>query len=380
MAKKKNPIETTDVVEIEDAVTEEIAALDEPEIAVEVTDIDTADAEIDAIVDPVAEAMVDDGDAPTTSVSNEPKKSTTLPLIFGGVLAVIIGFAVARSDVIDNFLPPSWRLDAGEVSLQNQITSSQSEIETLNEKVAAISSELANASTPTQDVVDALTSQIDILVDRLEAIEERPITTGNIGADLSGDFATLRGVAEKQQAEIDALLADARLEKQTLQDAASNTLARAAATRIAAAIESGAPFAAALGDLEATGMSEIPEALRTAATDGVITLASLQDAAPDASRAALAASPTDANAGFGGFLKRQLGARSVAPREGNDPDAILSRVEGAVHQGHLTDALAEAKTLPQEAKSAMSDWLDSIAIRLAVTSASEALMQRLAAN
>lgn len=380
MAKKKNPIETTDVVEIEDAVTEEIAALDEPEIAVEVTDIDTADAEIDAIVDPVAEAMVDDGDAPTTSVSNEPKKSTTLPLIFGGVLAVVIGFAVARSDVIDNFLPPSWRLDAGEVALQKQITSSQSEIETLNEKVAAISSELANASTPTQDVVDALTSQIDILVDRLEAIEERPITTGNSGADLSGDFATLRGVAEKQQAEIDALLADARLEKQTSQDAASNTLARAAATRIAAAIESGAPFAAALGDLEATGMSEIPEALRTAATDGVITLASLQDAAPDASRAALAASPTDANAGFGGFLKRQLGARSVAPREGNDPDAILSRVEGAVHQGHLTDALAEAKTLPQEAKSAMSDWLDSIATRLAVTSASEALMQRLAAN
>jgi hypothetical protein len=380
VAKKKNPIETTDVVEIEDAVIEEIAVLDEPEIAVEVTDIDTADAEIDAIVDPVAEAMVDDGDAPTTSVSNEPKKSTTLPLIFGGVLAVIIGFAVARSDVIDNFLPPSWRLDAGEVSLQNQITSSQSEIETLNEKVAEISSELANASTPTQDVVDALTSQIDILVDRLEAIEERPITTGNIGADLSGDFATLRGVAEKQQAEIDALLADARLEKQTLQDAASNTLARAAATRIAAAIESGAPFAAALGDLEATGMSEIPEALRTAATDGVITLASLQDAAPDASRAALAASPTDANAGFGGFLKRQLGARSVAPREGNDPDAILSRVEGAVHQGHLTDALAEAEALPQEAKSAMSDWLDSVATRLAVTSASEALMQRLAAN
>jgi hypothetical protein len=355
-------------------------SLDEPEIAVEVTDIDTADAEKDANVDPVAEAIVDVGDAPITSVSNEPEKSNILPLIFGGVLAVIIGFAVARSDVIDNFLPPSWRLDAGEVSLQNQITSSQSEIETLNEKVAEISSELANASTPTQDVVDALTSQIDTLVDRLEAIEERPITTGNSGADLSGDFATLRGVAEKQQAEIDALLADARLEKQTLQDAASNTLARAAATRIAAAIESGAPFAAALGDLEATGMSEIPEVLRTVAADGVITLASLQDAAPDASRAALAASPTDANAGFSGFLKRQLGARSVAPREGNDPDAILSRVEGAVHQGHLTDALAEAEALPQEAKSAMSDWLDSVATRLAVTSASEALMQRLAAN
>jgi hypothetical protein len=111
-----------------------------------------------------------------------------------------------------------------------------------------------------------------------------------------------------------------------------------------------------------------------------VTLAKLQDAIPEVSRAALTASPADADAGLGGFLKRQLGARSVAPREGNDPDAILSRVEGAVRKGQLADALSEAEALPQEAKSAMSDWLNSAASRLAVTSASEVLMQRLAAN
>ena len=190
----------------------------------------------------------------------------------------------------------------------------------------------------------------------------------------------LRKVAEKQQAEIDALLADARLVEQTSQEAASKTLARAAASRIITAVESGAPFATALADLEATGATDIPKALKSAARDGVATLAALQGEIPSAARAALAESPQDAEAGFIGFLKRQLGARSIAPREGDDADAVLSRIEGAVRQGRLMDALAEAETLPTEAKSAMSDWLEKTTTRVAVTTASEALTQFLAAN
>jgi hypothetical protein len=218
------------------------------------------------------------------------------------------------------------------------------------------------------------------LVARVGGLENRPVVAGNNGPNVTGDFEQLRDVAKKQQAEIDALLADARLVEQTSQEAANNTLARAAATRIVAAIESGAPFAGALADLETTGASEIPQILRDVSRDGVVTLATLQNTIPDAARAALAASPMETDGGVGSFLKRQFGARSVAPRAGNDPDAILSRVEGAVRQGRLTDALAETETLPQEAKSAMSEWIDSAATRLAVTSASETLMQRLAAN
>jgi hypothetical protein len=76
-------------------------------------------------------------------------------------------------------------------------------------------------------------------------------------------------------------------------------------------------------------------------------------------------------------LKRQFGARSIAPREGDDADAVLSRVEGATRQGRLMDALAEAETLAPEVISAMSDWLGNTATRLAVTNASETLMRRL---
>ena len=368
MAKKKKPVETIDVVEIQEPVIEEISVMDEVEvdIADDVAEPDVIDREV----------IADEVETTTVEFLEKSPKSGVLPLIFGGVVAAIIGFSAARSNVVDNFLPPSWRMNAGEVALQDQITSAQSQIDSLNEKLFAVSSGLADMPTPD----DSLNAQINELTERMSVVEKRPIAASTSSSDVSGDFAALRATAEEQQAEIDALLADARIEKQTANDAASSTLARAAATRIVTAIESGAPFAGAVSDLEATGTNDIPEVLRNVATDGVITLAKLQNGFPDASRAALAASPVDTAGGLGGFLKRQLGARSIAPREGTDPDAILSRVEGAVREGRLTDALAEVETLPQDSKSAMSGWIETAKTRLAVTSASQALMQRLVAN
>lgn len=369
MAKKKKPVETIDVVEVKETEIELPSSVDEVEVEVS-TDV----------VEP--EVLDTDGDTveiedPHPLAPEASPRSGVLPLIFGGVVAAALGFTAARSNMIDNFLPPSWRMNAGEVALQEQISSTQSRLATLNEKLTDLASEMDGV--PVVD--DSLATQISELTGRLTTLENRPATVGTDGgADLSGDFAALRATAEKQQAEIDALLADARLAEQTSNDAASNTLARAAATRVVAAIESGAPFATALDDLEATGVSDIPEVLRAVSTEGVVTLVTLQGTIPDAARAALAASPPETGGGLGGFIKRQLGARSVAPREGSSPDAILSRVEGAVRQGRLTDALAEAETLPQEAQSAMSDWIESATSRLAVTSASETLMQRLVAN
>ena len=368
MAKKKKPVSPIDQVEVQNAELE-VPAVVEEDVAVEPEgQIDPIDESSEFIEEQAVEAFEETVD--------EPKKAVVWPFVLGGVVAATFGFAAARSNVVDNFLPPSWRLDAGEVALQGQISDAQLQIDTLNERLTSLSAELNDApQTDANDITD-LSVKFDGLVARLDAIESRPVSTQSENVD----FTQLREVAEKQQAEIDALLADARLVEQTSQEAASKTLARAAASRIIAAVESGAPFATALADLEATGASDIPEALKSAARDGVVTLAALQGEIPSAARAALAESPQDAEAGFSGFLKRQLGARSIAPREGDDADAVLSRIEGAVRQGRLMDALAEAETLPTEAKSAMSDWLEKTTTRVAVTTASEALIQFLAAN
>lgn len=59
------------------------------------------------------------------------------------------------------------------------------------------------------------------------------------------------------------------------------------------------------------------------------------------------------------FLRAQTGIRSVAPREGDDPDAVLSRANAEVEAGQIGAALDEIQALPDAAKSApsMADWI-----------------------
>ena len=83
---------------------------------------------------------------------------------------------------------------------------------------------------------------------------------------------------------------------------------------------------------------------------------------------------------MGGFLRRQLGARSVIPREGSDPDAVLSRAEAAVRDGRVADALREIDALPQGAKDAMQSWSADAKVRADAEAAVQDLSQRLTAN
>ena len=122
------------------------------------------------------------------------------------------------------------------------------------------------------------------------------------------------------------------------------------------------------------------------AETGVIATAALQESFPDAARAALAAYRADAPLGDGAgsrltnFLRAQTGARSVTPREGDDPDAVLSRAEAAVRAGAVTDALAEIETLPDVARSPLEDWIGDARARLDAVSAAETLSQAVTTN
>lgn len=154
--------------------------------------------------------------------------------------------------------------------------------------------------------------------------------------------------------------------------------------RIVSAVTTGQPFEAEIADLQANGIQDVPPALADTAATGVVTAANLQDRFPDAARASLAAaraaSPDVDGGGIGGFFKQQLGARSVAPRDGDDPDAILSRAEAAMRDGRLADALAEVKALPPEAQEPLSEWLSDAQARHDAQDAVQTLTQRLTAN
>ena len=70
---------------------------------------------------------------------------------------------------------------------------------------------------------------------------------------------------------------------------------------------------------------------------------------------------------------RDFVARSLTPKDGNDPDAILSRAEAAIGSGDLNMALSELANLPEPARDAMTDWLGDAQIRLSVLEAVDSL-------
>jgi hypothetical protein len=104
---------------------------------------------------------------------------------------------------------------------------------------------------------------------------------------------------------------------------------------------------------------------------------------PEVARKALSAVRVTETEGADGtnriatFFANQLGARSVAPREGDDADAVLSRAEAALRSGDLSAAIAELSSLPDVAQSALADWQNSAETRLEAKTAADALVQQL---
>jgi hypothetical protein len=183
-----------------------------------------------------------------------------------------------------------------------------------------------------------------------------------------------REAAEEAAAREAAAAEEAEATRAAAEAAAAAAAREAAQTSILAALDSGEPYADFL-----TGL-DVPPALSGPAADGVPTLTELVDSYPEAARAALDSSiraNVDGTAldRFTAFLRVQTGARSLEPREGDDPDAILSRAEAAVRAGDLAQALTEISALPEEGQAAMADWTQSARMRLDALGAAQGLTQ-----
>jgi hypothetical protein len=314
-------------------------------------------------------------------VPMQPARPSTLALFIGGVVAALLGFLAARAEVLDPLLPPGMRAKVVDEAVLEKLDATERRLTQLEATVAALPEPQPPAQAPEPVDLTAIDDQLLTLTARLDTLVARPPVEAEVPTEaLDAALADLRKTAEAQQAEIDRLLADARLVREDAQASANATLARAAITRIQSAVDSGAPFTAALSDLEQTGQTEIPEELRNVAETGVTPLATLQSEIPDAARSALAAARLQDNGGgLGSFFQRQLGLRSIEPREGSDPDAVLSRIEAAVRAGRLGDALAEAETLPEGARAALGPWIEQARMRHDAVTAANVLAERLSA-
>ena len=379
MARRKDPLTEAEAAAEADTPVE--AATESPALPSDALPSDALPADaLAAEVLPHPDAAPADP-APIPPPPPPPRRGPGIlgPLL-GGALAALGGFALSHYNVFGLVPPPTPPADLAPLAQADQdqaaaLAALRSEVGTVASRLAAL--EGAPASQPDS-------ARLDDLDQRLAAIESLP-QDGDAGtAALAARLARLEQQLSAQppaadQAEVDAALARlAEAEAKASRRADEATAAAEAAAhkarfdQLREAVTSGASFEA---ELAALNDPDLAASLSPHAA-GIGTLAALQADFPEAARQALQLARANApDTGWGArltdFLAAQTGARSLIPREGDDPDAVLSRAEFALSEGRLADALAEVKSLPEPIRAPLADWIARAEARLTVLAALE---------
>ena len=135
--------------------------------------------------------------------------------------------------------------------------------------------------------------------------------------------------------------------------------------KIKEALNFGGPYKLALEEISKKE-TQIPKALLDN-SEGVVTMNYLKTNFPTVAHASLKASLKQSDeTGLGGkllgFLKSQVTVRSLDAQEGNSINAILSRMQVALNNDDLSEAIRQSSDLNGAAKSEIKDWL-SLAVK-----------------
>ena len=390
-AKQSKTTDQTDVpieASVEDAVVLGEAVIEDVNTsAEEAAETDTSEDVSGELVesDEPENESVDDMISQETITTKPESRSVFLPMVLGGAVAAGLGFGFSQY-VGPMFggqddLTPTVQAQANRIAqLQEQLDGL--EIPTAAPDLTADVEALRDGLATATNDINATLHGVDA---RLIEVEKGPTADGSLSetafAAYDREIADLRAMIEAQTAEMAGVLGLAASSQDDALAAATAAIARAALTRVQAALDVGEPFASALADLEdATGRS-VPDALALVSEDGVPTLGGLQDSFPEAARAALAVTRSEeTDGGVAGFLKSTLGVRSVEPRAGDDPDAVLSRAEAAVREGRLSDAFAEIEGLPESGRAELTSWMAAATKRSEALSAFAAVSDAINAN
>lgn len=340
-------------------------------------------------------------DAPASAPASARGGAGFLPLLLGGAIAAALGFGAAR-------YPDQWPFAS-----QPEVDPVDVKLTELDDRMSGVEDATTAQSTALTDLqndtgldqlrgemtgqMDQMRVQYEAMSEKLTELENRIHTVEKLPQGSGMEAAAAAAAAYERELQqmrqmLDAELArisSAQDEAQTLEvsaaEAARAAAARAAMSRVLAALESGRPYGDALFDLTENATVDAPAALTDHAETGIVTLATLQARFPDAARDALDASIRDAVDGgqmdrVTAFFRTQLGARSLEPKEGDDPDAILSRAEAALKDGRIATALTELEAMPDAGKPALQAWIADATARKDALEAGQTLAQQLNSN
>lgn len=328
-----------------------------------------------SMVNAIAEVLMqvsDEGKGGNASTGQASRRGSGAPALLGGIGAAAVGFILAM------LVPDGWPIEDNSAALDALQDSSASHSEQLSTVTERLESQEANLegliagqneaealraalASEVSSSLDSIAMQIGDLDARLSELEKQPIEASTASA---AAMAAFNRDTESLRQQIEALEhVVAELNRTPSEDVAA--LLDLSLAELESAIDDGLDYSAQLLKVVEISGQPAPQILTDQST-GIVGLSTLQEAFPDAARAALSvSSATDTGqSGVGAFLRRQLGIRSLTPKEGDSVDAHLSRAEAALQSGELDTVLAELSGLPEESASAMSPWMDQLATHL----------------
>jgi len=263
------------------------------------------------------------------------------------------------------------------------------DMQSLNERVAGLVSTMVQLSTrvdaletrglapgtegkaqPTADTAD-LRSRLSELESDLNALSAAVKgRLDGLEARVGNDFANRLAAVEQAQAsapskaDIDGLAARMTLLENNEGIVAVRRATRAlAVSALAQAVRSDAPFSAEIALVsDLVGEDPALATLKARAEEGVPSTARLQREFADASRAAVAARDEALGGGFFARAWRSITSlvtvRHTGGAAGNDLDAVLARMQGALARQDVAAAVSEAQGVSGAPQKALAPWLD----------------------
>ena len=359
---------------------------------------DTIDAEVLETLPTDAEGVMeaDGGQASPKAVGLKPQLYLT-PMFLGGLCAGAIGFGIAILPDYFNSNDQLGSLLLDQKEIHDQIISLSETVSELtnigppanfSEELDPFRISLSKLSADIMVNSSAQEQEITALKERIYLLENRPLN-GEVSASVIQSYereltqirAEIEAIVNKAAGEIEQAQGEAAMLEVAAQAISQENVAASALIGIEAAISNGTGYSTLLEELKLILGLNVPEVLSANAQLGVVSLSKLQDEFPKLARVSLQAARMEGDGtGFGAFLKAQLGFRSLFPREGTSPDAVLSRAEASVAAGNLQVALVELIDLPKSGQLVLQDWSERARTRLSVLNALSELMRTMVVN
>jgi len=375
---------------VEDIAAEEVAFISDDPADAPVLE-DREDAKPERIIESTPPM------APVTSPAPTRQASSTGSMIIGGALAAAIGSFATLA-----FFPEGWRaVDMSSFDTRIaaiEAASGGSREAELAAALAPLDARLTaiESAAPSAEITGRIAALESLSATDIAPLSARVATLEAAGLDaqaLSAAIAPINtriaqieaDIAAQARTAVEAALANARAEVEaqaaSLSSREGNVAAAQALAELVAAAESGEPQPEALSVL--AEVTTLPEDLALF-SDGVVTLAALQTGFAPAAREALSAVAPPPDAPLSdrvlNFLRNQTGARSLAPRDGDTTDAVLSRAEAALRQGEVAAALLELDALSEGPAATMAGWQAQAEARLQAMAALSMLQDQLTGN